>query len=49
MLRSSLSDYSNPYMLVKGAITVANAETIAAPNERNTKAIFKIALHWLIA
>ena len=49
MLRSSLSDYSNPYMLVKGAITVAKAETIAASNERNIKVIFKIALHWLIA
>ena len=45
MLRSSLSDYSNPYMLVKRAITVANAETIAAPNDRKIKVIFKIALH----
>ena len=31
MLRSSLSDYSNAYILVKGIITVTK-ETAAAPN-----------------
>ena len=36
MLRSCLRDYSDPYILVKGTITVA-----AAPNDSNTKVIFK--------
>ena len=36
MLRSCLCDYSDPYILVKGTITVA-----AAPNDSNKKVIFK--------
>ena len=41
MLKASLSDYGNAYIVVKGAITVANAGTVAAPNNRNIKVIFK--------
>ena len=40
MLRSSLCDYSDTYILVKGTITVAPA-TAAAPNNANKKVIFK--------
>ena len=32
MLRSSLCDYSDAYILVKGTITIANIGTAAAPN-----------------
>ena len=39
MLRSSLCDYSGAYILVKGAITVANTGTIAVPNNANKKVI----------
>ena len=41
MLKASLSDYGNAYIVVKGAITVANVGTIAAPNNRNIKVIFE--------
>ena len=41
MLRFSLCDYSDPYILVKGTITVNNTGPAAAPNNRNTKGIFK--------
>ena len=41
MLKSSLSDYSDAYILVKGTITVNNTGTAAAPNKRTTKVIFK--------
>ena len=41
MLRSSLCDNSDTYILVKGTITVTNTETAAAPNNRNKKVIFK--------
>ena len=41
MLRSSLCDYSNAYILVKGTITVANTGTAAAPNNADKKVIFK--------
>ena len=42
MLRSSLCDYSDPYILVKGNITVNNtAADGAAANNTNKKAIFK--------
>ena len=34
MLRSSICDYSNAYILVKGTITVAEA-TAVAPNNAN--------------
>ena len=41
MLKSSLCDYSDTYILVKGSITVPNTGTAAAPNSRNIKVIFK--------
>ena len=40
MLRSSLCDYSDAYMLVKRNITVNNT-TAAAVNNTNKKVIFK--------
>ena len=40
MLRSSLCDYSNAYILVKGTIMVAK-ERDAAPNNSNKEEIFK--------
>ena len=42
MLRSSLCDYSDAYILVKGNISVNNtADAAADPNNRNKKVIFK--------
>ena len=41
MLKSSLCDYSDVNILVKGTITVDNTGTAAAPNNRNKKVIFK--------
>ena len=41
MLRSSLCDYSDAYILVKGTITAANTGTTAAPNNADKKVIFK--------
>ena len=42
MLRSSLCDYSDAYIFVKGSISVNNTEAAAAdPNNRNKKVIFK--------
>ena len=41
MLKSSLCDYNDVYILVKGTITVNNTRTAAAPNNRNKKVIFK--------
>ena len=41
MLRSSLCDYSNAYILVKGNITVTNTTAVAAANNTNKKVIFK--------
>ena len=43
MLRSSLCDYSDAYILVKGNITVNNtaADGAAAANNTNKKVIFK--------
>ena len=41
MLRSSLCEYSDAYILVKGTITVPNARTAATPNNRNKKVIIK--------
>ena len=35
MLKSSLCDYSDAYILVKENITVNNTGTAAAPNNRN--------------
>ena len=40
MLRSTLCDYSDVYILVKLTITVTNTGTAAAPNNRNKKVIF---------
>ena len=40
MLRSSLCDYSDAYILVKGTTAVAK-ETDAAPNNANKKVILK--------
>ena len=41
MLKSSLYDYSDAQILVKGTITVNNTGTAAAPNNRSKKVIFK--------
>ena len=42
MLRSSLCDYSNPYIIVKGNISVNNtAVAPATANNTNKKVIFK--------
>ena len=41
MLRSSLCDYSDAYILVKGNITVNNTADGAATNNTNKKVIFK--------
>ena len=41
MLKSSLYDYSDTYILVKGTITVDNTGTAATPNNKNKKVIFK--------
>ena len=43
MLRSSLCDYADAYILVKGNITVNNTavDGAAAPNNTNKKVIFK--------
>ena len=41
MLRSSLCDYSDSHIFVKGTITVPNTGTAAAPNNRNKEVIFK--------
>ena len=41
MIRSSLCDYRDAYILVKGTITVTNTGTAASPNNRNKKVIFK--------
>ena len=37
MLKSSLSDYNDAYILVKVTITVSNTGTAATPNNRNKK------------
>ena len=41
MVRSYLCDYSDAYIYVKGTITVPNTGTATAPNNGNTKVIFK--------
>ena len=42
MIRSSLCDYSDAYILVKGTVSITNtAADGAAPNNRNKKVIFK--------
>ena len=43
MLKSSLCNYSDAYILVKGTITVTNtAATTTAANNDNKKVIFKL-------
>ena len=50
MLKSSLCDYSDAYILVKGTITVNNTAAAGADaNDYNKKVIFKIVLHLLIS
>ena len=50
MLKSSLCDYSDAYILVKGTIAVNDtAAPDANVNNTNKKAVFKIVLHSLIA
>ena len=41
MVKSSLCDYSDAYILVKGNISVNNTGTATAPTNRNKKLIFK--------
>ena len=41
MTRSSLYDYSDTYILVKGTTTVPNTGTAAAANNRNKKVMFR--------
>ena len=41
MLKSSLSDFSDAYILVKGTVRINYTGTAAAPNNRNIKIIFK--------
>ena len=41
MLRSSLYDYGDAYILAKGNITVNNTADAAAANNTNKKVIFK--------
>ena len=49
MIRPSLLDYSDTYILAKGTIIVPNTGTAVAANNRNKKVIFKTyALHLLI-
>ena len=35
MLKSSLCDHNDAYLLVKGTISVANIRTVAAPNNNH--------------
>ena len=42
MTRSSLCNYNDAYIIVKGIITVPNTGTAAGSNNRNKKVIFKI-------
>ena len=41
MLKSSLCDYNDAYIDVKGTITIPKTGTTAASNNRNKKVIFK--------
>ena len=41
MLKSSLCDYNDVYILVKGTVTVSNTRTAAAANNKNNKVIFQ--------
>ena len=48
MLKSSLCDYSDAYILVQGTISIA-AQAGDNPNNENKKVVFKSCLHLLIA
>ena len=49
MLRSSLCDYSNAYILSKRTITVANNAACQAAKNANKKVIFKNVHHFVTA
>ena len=50
MLRSSLCNYSDAYILVKGTITIAPVPPAAAnPSNNDKKKYLKLVLHLLIA
>ena len=50
MIRSNLCDYSDPYILAKGTVTVSNtAAAGTAVNNTNEKVNLKNVLHLLIA
>ena len=50
ILKTSLCDYSNTYVLFEGIITVANTSTaVSATSNTNKKVIFKNFTHLLIA
>ena len=52
MLRSSLCDYSDAYILLSGTVTIDVAETEGAPkrsDKRKKGIIFKIVRHLLTA
>ena len=46
---SNLCEYSDAYILVKETITVPNTGTVAAPNDRNKKVIFKNYTRYFLA
>ena len=41
MLKLSLRDYSDAYILVKGTVTIPNTRTVAAPNNKIKKVLFR--------
>ena len=49
MLRSSLCDYSDAYILVSATITVQNTATAGAAANHRKNIIIKMVLHLLIA
>ena len=50
MIMSSLCDYSDAYILVKGTIIVPNtAAQGAAVNNNNKKVVFEIVVYLLVA
>ena len=40
MLKSGLSDYSDPYIAVKGTIILTNTGKATAPSNRNKEVVF---------
>ena len=48
MLKSSLCDYSDAYILVEGTISIAT-QVGANPNNNDKEVVFKIVLHLLLA